>query len=112
MEYIKEIETPAGKNKVVIKTMLTGAERETVTAAPQEFIKTSDGKSVEVTDMKKMSLAEKHMLLKLSVLSIDGNEVNCFDQLQKMYEVDYAFVYDSIIETQKKMMESTSPASS
>ncbi len=112
MQYTQEIETPVGKNKVVIKTMLTGADRETVTAAPQEFIKTSDGKNVEITDMKKMSLAEKHMLLKLSVVSIDGNEIDCFSQLQKMYEADYAFVYDSIVELQKKMMESTSQASS
>ena len=111
MEYTKEIETPVAGHKVVVKTMITGAEREQIETASQSFVKTKDGKSIEVTDMAKMTLAAKHQLLKVSVMSIDGDTANCFERLQKMYEPDYEYVYKQIEELQKKMMPSTSPAS-
>ena len=111
MQYTKEITTPIGSHKVVIKTMLTGAERENVSSSSMEFVRTTDGKNFEVIDMKKVTMAEKHALLKIAVLSIDGDETDCFDRVQKMFEPDYAFIYDSILEEQKKMMPSTSPAS-
>ncbi|MEJ6011442.1 hypothetical protein [Novosphingobium aquae] len=111
MEFTKEIETPIGKHKVVFKTMVTGAEREQIDAAQMEFVQTTDGKEFKVTDMKKVATASKHALLKISVLSIDGDEIECFARLQKMYEPDYAFVCDEIERTQKKMKASTSPAS-
>jgi NaMN:DMB phosphoribosyltransferase len=107
MEYTKEITTPVGKHVVVIKTMLTGAERETVTSAPQEFVKTNDGTTFEVTDMKKMALAEKHALLRASLVSIDGDITSCFERTQKMFEADYDFIYENVLEVQKKMKEST-----
>lgn len=111
MDYTKEIVTPMGSHKVVFKTILSGYERETVMSASMEFVNTNDGKNFEVKDMKKMALAEKHQLLRVSVLSIDEDSTECFERLQKMYEPDYAFVYDQIILEQKKMMPSTSPGS-
>lgn len=111
MEYTKEIETPMGKHKVLFKTMVTGAEREQIDAAQMEFVQTTDGKEFKVTDMKKVATAQKHELLKVSVVSIDSDPTDCFIRLQKMYEPDYAFVCEQIEETQKKIIESTSPAS-
>lgn len=107
MEYTKEIETPVGKHKVVFKTMLTGAERETVQAAQMKFVKTTDGQTFQVTDMEKVAVAEKHELLRVSVLTIDGDPTDCLARLQRMYEPDYAFVHQAILEEQKKMTLST-----
>ncbi|GEM_PF-3480458 len=111
MEITKEIETPVGKHKVVIKTMLTGAERERVTNAPMKFTKTEDGQKFTVTDMEKLALAEKHALLEVSIVSIDGGTTSLLEIARKMYEADYDFVYNQIVETQKKMKEPTSQAS-
>jgi hypothetical protein len=111
MEYTKEITVPMASHKVKFKTILSGAERETVIGASMDYVNTSDGKNFEVKDMKKMALAEKHQLLKVSVISIDDDPTDCFERLQKMYEPDYAYVYEQIIAEQKKMMPSTSPAS-
>lgn len=111
MELSKEITTPLGEDKVVIKTILTAAEREQVLGATMPYVKTSDGKQFEVTDMKKVAVAEKHELIKVSVLSINGDETDTFPRWHKMYEHDADFVYEQIIEAQKKMMPSTSPTS-
>ena len=73
MQYVKEIETPIGKHKVVIKTMLTGAEREQVDGAQMAFVETEDGSTFKVKDMKKVATAQKHELMKVSVKSIDGD---------------------------------------
>ncbi|MCD1627047.1 hypothetical protein K7H22_13680 [Seohaeicola saemankumensis] len=112
MEITKEIITPLGEHKVVIKTMLTGAERERVSNAIMKYAKTEDGKTFTVTDMEKVALAEKHALLEVSVVSVDGGTTDLLGVVRKMYEADYDFVYNEIIETQKKMKVSTSPASS
>jgi hypothetical protein len=104
MNYEKEIETPLGKHKVKIKTMLTGAERERVDNAEMAFVKTEDGKNFTVSDMAKVALAKRHELLRTCVLSIDGDATDCFPRLQKMFEPDYLFVYSAIEEEQKKMM--------
>ena len=111
MEFTKEIETPVGKHKVLFKTMVSGAEREQIDGAEMAFVDTKDGKEFAVTDMRKVATARKHELLKVCVTSIDGDPTSCFERLQKMYETDYQFVYDSILEAQKKMTASTSPAS-
>lgn len=107
MEITKEIETPIGKQKVVIKTMLTGAEREEVDNAEMKYMKTEDGKSFQM-DMAKVTLAKKHALLCTSVVTIDGDGAELLKRLQKMYETDYAFVYSQIETEQKKMTASTS----
>lgn len=111
MQITKEITTPTGKDKIVIKTILTAAEREQVLGATMPYVKTTDGKQFEVTDMKKVAVAEKHELIKVSVLSINDDETDTFLRWHKMYEHDADFVYSQIIEAQKKMMPSTSPAS-
>ena len=112
MEITKEIITPVGKHKVVIKTMLTGAERESVTNAPMKYAKTEDGQKFVVTDMEKVATAEKHALLAASIVSIDDGTTDLLNIVRKMYDPDYDFVYNEIVETQKKMKVSTSPASS
>lgn len=111
MEYKKEIETPIGKHKVIIKTMLTGGERERVTNAPMQYAKTNDGKTFTV-DTEKVATAEKDMLLTVSVVSIDGDGTDTLARLKKMYEVDYDFVYNQVVESQKKIKEPISPTSS
>lgn len=110
MEYTQEIETPIAKHKVVIKKLLTGGEREQVTNAPVKYAKTTDGKTFTV-DTEKVATAEKDMLLTVSVVSIDGDVADVLVRLKKMYEPDYDFVYNTIIEVQKKMKEVTSPTS-
>lgn len=112
METTKEIITPIGQHKVVIKTMLTGAERERVTNAPMKFAKTEDGQKFTVTDMEKVATAEKHALLETSIISIDGGTTDLLGIARKMYEPDYDLVYNEIVEAQKKMKVTTSPASS
>jgi phage head maturation protease len=108
MEVQKEITTPIGSHKVVIKTMLTGAERERVDAAEMSFVKTEDGQKFTVTDMAKMTTAKKHKLLEVSVVSIDGDATDVLGRLQKMYEPDYAFVFKQVEAEQKKMTASIS----
>ena len=112
MQTTKEIVTPVAGHKVVIKTMLSGAERESVDTAAMELVQTKDGSAFEVTDMRKVGLAQKHELLRVSVVSIDGDLTDCFGRLQKMGEHDYAYVYEQIVEEQKKMKDSIFPASS
>lgn len=112
METRKEIVTPVGEHKVVIKTMLTGAEREKVTNAPMKYAKTDDGQHFTFTDMEKVATAEKHALLEASIVSVDGGTTDLLNIVRKMYEPDYEFVYNEIVDTQKKMKTSTSQVSS
>ncbi len=111
MDFTKEIDTPIGKHKVVIKTMLTGAEREKVDSAQMELAKTTDGIHFEITDMQRVVTIQDHTLLKIAVVSIDGDGTNCFERLQKAFEPDYKFVLNTIKEEQKKMMDTTSAPS-
>lgn len=111
MQTTKEITTPIGGDKVVIKTMMTGAEREQIEGAQMKFVHTADLQEFRVTDMKAAALAQKHELLKISVVSINEDPANCFERLQKMYDTDYDFVFQTILEEQKKMKPSTSPQS-
>lgn len=105
MEFTKEIETPVGKHKVVFKTMLSVSERERVDTAAMKFIETQDGKEFKVTNTAQVTLAPKHELLKVSVVSIDDDTANPFDRIQKMYDVDGEAIYDAISAEQKKMKD-------
>lgn len=111
METQKEITTPVAEHKVVIKTMLTGAERERVVNAPMKYAKTDDGVHFTFTDMEKVATAEKHALLEASIVSIDGGTTDLLNIVRKMYEADYDFVYNEIVGTQKKMKPVISPLS-
>lgn len=106
-QFTAEIETPIGKHKVVFKTMVTGAEREQIDAASMKFVDTKDGKEFTVKDMPKLAIAEKHELLRVCVVSIDGDMTDCLERLHKMYEPDYKAVYEAILEAQKKTAAST-----
>ena len=105
--FTKEIITPIGQHKVVIKTMLTGAEREEVNNAQMDFVKTNDGQTFEVQDMKKVAVAEKHKLISLSVVTIDNDPTDTLSRIQKMWEKDSDFVYNEIINSQKKAQKET-----
>lgn len=102
MEVTKIIKTPVQAKEVTIKTIITGAERETIDSAQMDFMKTTDGKTFEVTDMGKVALAQKHALLKICVTQIGDSTTNLFEQLQKFYEEDYDFVFNEIMKEQKK----------
>lgn len=108
MELEKTITTPVGNAEVVIKTMLTGAERESVDQAEMQYIATKDGQTFEVKDMAKVGTAKKHKLLEVSVKSINGDATDVLKRLQKMYEPDYEFVHSQILDAQKKMKASIS----
>lgn len=109
--YTKEIETPVAGHKVVIKTLISGAEREQIESAEYKLIKQAETKEFTVTDTSKLMLAKKHELLRVSVVTIDGDATDCLERCLKMYEPDYDCVYQQILEEQKKMMPSTSPQS-
>lgn len=114
MEYTKEIETPVGGHKVVIKKLVTGAEREQIDGAQFKYMAVTEGKEgrvATVTDVEMATVATKHELLRVCVVSIDGDITECFKRLQAMFEQDYEFVYEQILTEQKKMTPSTSPAS-
>lgn len=102
MQYFKEVMTPIGKHVVRFRTMLTGPEREQVEAAQMQFVETTDGREFKIKDMKAIKFAQKHELLKVSIVSIDNDETDCFARLQKMFSPDYEFVHQSILEEQKK----------
>ena len=111
MEYTKEIVTPMAAHKVVIKILVTGAEREQIDGAQFKHMEVKEGKEgreAVVKDVSLATLASKHELLRVSVISIDGDITECFARLQAMYEPDYAFVYEQVLAEQKKMMPSTS----
>lgn len=112
MEITAKLTTPMQGQEVVIKTVLNAAEREQVQTAQMRFVNTKDGQDIHVTDMGKMTLAEKHELIKVSLVSIDGDETSTFERWHKMYEHDAAYVYEKILDAQKKMIPSTSPTSS
>lgn len=107
METRKEISTPLGQHKVIIKTILTGGEKEKILQAPFKYATTKDGINWEVTQPEKFATAEKHAVLEASVVSIDGDSTTILDRLRKMYEPDYDFVYNEVVETQKKMKAET-----
>lgn len=102
MQYVNEIVTPVGKHKVIYRTMVTGAEREQIDGAQMRYVDTEDGKNFKVKDMQAVAVAQKHELLKVSLVSIDDDSTDCFPRLQKMYEPDYNAVYEAIEADQKK----------
>lgn len=100
--YQKEIITPIDKKKVVIKTMLTGAEREQITNAQYESAKIGDKGEVIIKDVASAVNAEQHKMLDVCIVSIDGSAIDCRDRLMKMWEEDTQFVIDEIEACQKK----------
>lgn len=105
-KYHQTITTPAEGVEVVIKTMLTGAEREAVDNADSEFIEVYEGKGgereVRIKDASKLVLASKHKLLQVSVVSINGDSADTIKRLGRLLDVDYEFVHNQIVAVQKK----------
>lgn len=106
MQFEKEITTPLTETKVVIKTMLSGAEQEAVDGAQLKYAKTDDLKTFKAkeSDLQKIANAKKHELIVRSVVSINGDNTNPLERLLKLPAKDYKFVYDQIVAEQKKMM--------
>lgn len=98
----KELELPISKSKVVIKTMITGAEREQIETANTRFSKVGPRGEVIITDIAGATLAEKHATIDVFVVSLDGSQTDCRSRLLKLYEEDYQFVIDAIAEVEKK----------
>ena len=101
-QHQKEITLPISKQKVVIKTMITGAEREIIETAPTKFSRVGERGEVVITDIAKATLAEKHALIDVYVVSIEGSPTSCRERLLKMYEDDYNTVVQAIEDVQKK----------
>lgn len=122
MKYTTEIETPLEKAKVVIKTMLSGEDSDAIEAASQKHLKVRGvkvnqaTKQVEVdvdsenTDLGLVNAETKRATLVRSIVSINGDNTNCYDRLKKMPAVDYNFVHAQIIAEQKKMTSETTPS--
>lgn len=106
VEHTKEIETPVSKAKVVIKTMITGAEREQIENAQFKKAKIGEKGEVIISDVTEAVNAEKHATIDMYVVSIDGSSIECRKRLMKMWEQDTQFVLDQIEAVQKK---TTSP---
>lgn len=106
MQYEKEITTPLSETKVVIKTMLSGADHEAVEGAQLKFATTDDLKTFKAKekDLQKITNAKKHELLARSVVTINGDPSNPVERLLKLPAKDYEFVCKTIVDEQKKMM--------
>lgn len=101
-QHTKEVKLPISNQTVVIKTMITGAEREQIETAPTKYSRVGERGEVVITDIAKASLAEKHAMLDVYVVSVEGSPTNCRERLMKLYEDDYNAVVQAIEEVQKK----------
>jgi len=102
IQHTKEINLPISKQTAVIKTMITGAEREQIETAPTKYSRVGEKGEVVITDIAKATLAEKHAMIDVYVVSIEGSTTNCRERLLKMYEDDYNAVFKAIEDVQKK----------
>lgn len=96
-----ELILPISKSVVIIKEMITGAEREMIETAQGRVARIGDNNAV-VADVAKIITAEKHATLDVYIISIDGSPTECRERLYKLFEPDTKFVVDAIEELQKK----------
>lgn len=105
----KTIETPFGKNQVVIKEWITGQEREYIQGS---FLSGMDAKprihgkemSMDVVkmDIEKMTNETKHRAIEKYVVSVDGVSENVVNLVLGLHEHDTDFILESIDELGKK----------
>ena len=102
MKYEKEIITPITQTKVVIKTMLTGLDREAIETAGMDDATIGSKGEVVIKDVKKMVLAQKYAAMDVSVVSVNGSPAETRQKLLQLPEHDTQFVIDAIESEQKK----------
>jgi hypothetical protein len=98
------IETPIGKNKVVLRGYVTGRIRQelsAIVAGKAEFAqKTEQSDDLEAVDLIRLTgdqLTElKNKGIELLVLSVDGQEDNIVDRVLNMHEDDTDFVLTEV----------------
>lgn len=95
----REIETPIGKHKVLVKQWLNGREREYVDGpiySSMSVTPRAQGNRVEADmgklDLEKMIAESEHRAISTFIVSIDGDNTNILDRVLDMHEEDTAFV--------------------
>ena len=97
----KQIETPVGKQKVVIKTYLTGRERREINAPFLSHAEISAdavaGATPSIKGIKGSIIAEvQNITFNLIVVEIDGNKENIADRILDMREEDFNYIVSEI----------------
>jgi hypothetical protein len=95
----REIETPVGKHKVLIKTWITGREREhiqepifgAINMTPRQ-VGANVNMEMQKMDMARMVSESGHRELSTFVVSVDGKSENVLDTILDMHEDDVAFI--------------------
>jgi hypothetical protein len=108
--YTKEVELPISKGKAVIKTMITGSDKEFIDTAEARASRVN-GKGELVAEPEKVFIANKHAIIDTYLVSIDGSEVDCRKRMGKLFEADYDAIM-SAIETVKKTKAPETPIAS
>jgi hypothetical protein len=98
--YTKEIELPISKSKVVIKTMITGEDKEFIETAEARASKVN-GKGELVASPADVFIAQKHAEIDAYVVSIDGSNVDVRKRMKKLYEPDYDAIIAGIESVKK-----------
>jgi len=99
---IKEIITPIGKNKIIIKEWLTGGEAEQIEDIFLDDISVnvSDGKPQQSGNVKanKVRLAT-HKTIELTIISIDEKTDDILNRTLNLRDKDYQFILSEIDKT-------------
>lgn len=99
--YTKEVELPISKAKVVIKTMITGREKEFIETADARVTKVGPNNQL-IAKPDEVMMAPKHALIDTYVVTINGSNVDCRKKVLDMMEDDYDAVMLAIDEAKKK----------
>jgi len=97
----KTIETPVGKQKVVIKTWLTGRERRATRAPFYEGMKLNikEGDKTEVQPKENMASVVTKLEdtnIEIVVISIDEDKKDILNKVLDMCEKDFGFIIKEI----------------
>jgi hypothetical protein len=92
---LKDIVTPVGGHKVVLKAWITGREKRAINSALLDDSSMIDGKySIDASNIDRM----KDEAIKNVIVSINGSNENVIDTLLDMRSQDYDFVIAEIDE--------------
>lgn len=90
---LKIVQTPIGKNKVEIKSWLTGREKRLIQSVFTDDI-SFKGKEYEVSG-KKISEAQDTTIV-TAIVSIDGSKDKILERVLDMHSVDFDFIIAEI----------------
>lgn len=105
MQDTTTIETPVGKNKVVIRNWITGKQADHLQSAFFDGLNVSQAEMEKFEEIKipASKLMEfNHRKIEVYVESVDGNKENVLEAVLGMREEDTAFVAKEIEEVIKK----------